>query len=582
MKLSLNGTLVAAALLSCVIANAKPQLRLTASALGPVVIQQGQAGATQTVDAANIGDGSLNLSATASASWLSPTIGASTSCHAFGSCLPVSIALNTASLTNGVYTGTVTLSDPNAVDAPQTITVTVQIGSGVPDNVTLYAPPGGAATSSFTTASQIKATSSASWLSVALSGAGTYAFSVPYQVKANAAGLSANDYNGTVAITGSSFIPDNKSIAVLLHVTASPIAQPSPAALNFHLAADSISQTQVINVGNLGQGTLEVSGATAAAASGTWLTATTSGNAITVTASSSGLVAGTYSGTITIASNAANNSITVPVQFQVDAAGPPVASFQGAVNNATFVAGETVAPGDIMAVFGQQLFFSVPANAAATPLPTTLNGVSGSTSTVQVLVNGQAAPLYYASYNQINFQLPFETQPGQALVQVVRDGQAGNSISLEVAVDQPRILPFAVGNYGIVQNATQGGFAISAAAGSALGIGNVHPAKAGTDYLTIYAIGLGPVAPTVATGAAAPGSPNLANTTLATKVVFSSGNPFSPSPTVNASFSGLAPGFVGLYQVNVQVPADAPKGNSIGMYVVTGGVTSNPVNIAIQ
>jgi uncharacterized protein (TIGR03437 family) len=235
-----------------------------------------------------------------------------------------------------------------------------------------------------------------------------------------------------------------------------------------------------------------------------------------------------------------------------------------------------------MAVFGQQLFFSAPANAAATPLPTTLNGVSGSTSTVQVLVNGQAAPLYYASYNQINFQLPFETQPGQALVQVVRDGQAGNSISLEVAVDQPRILPFAVGNYGIVQNATQGGFAISAAAGSALGIGNVHPAKAGTDYLTIYAIGLGPVAPTVATGAAAPGSPNLANTTLATKVVFSSGNPFSPSPTVNASFSGLAPGFVGLYQVNVQVPADAPKGNSIGMYVVTGGVTSNPVNIAIQ
>lgn len=582
MKLSFKGILCAAALLGSVAANAKPQLRITASAVGPVVIQQGQNGPVQTIEAANIGDGSLSLIAASSASWLSATVGASTSCRLYGSCLPVNISLSTASLASGVYTGTITLNDSNAVDAPQTVSVTVQIGTNVPDNLAFYAAPGGSATSSFNAASAIKAVSSASWLSVALSGQGTYGFSVPYQVTAKATGLAANDYNGTIAVSGSSLASDNKTVAVVLHVTSSPIAQPAPSSLNFRLAADSISQTQAINVVNAGQGTLQVGEVTAAASSGTWLTASVDGNVISVTASSTGVAPGNYSGTVTVASNAANNSITIPVSFQVDTAGPAAASFEAAVNNATFIAGETVAPGDIMAVFGQQLFFSGPVLASNVPLPTTLSGVNGSTSTTQVLVNGQAAPLYYASYNQINFQLPFETQPGQAVVQIVRDGTPGNSISVQVVAAQPRVLPFSYGNYGIVQNATQGGFAISSDAGAALGGVVAHPAKAGKDYLTIYAIGLGPVAPTVPTGTAALGDPKLSHTTLATKVSFISGNPLGPKSVANASFSGLAPGFVGLYQVNVQVPAGAPKGNSIGMMLTTGAVSSNVVNIAIE
>jgi hypothetical protein len=48
------------------------------------------------------------------------------------------------------------------------------------------------------------------------------------------------------------------------------------------------------------------------------------------------------------------------------------------------------------------------------------------------------------------------------------------------------------------------------------------------------------------------------------------------------SFSGLAPGFVGLYQVNAQVPANASTGNAVPAVVSIGGVTSNSVTIAVE
>ena len=48
------------------------------------------------------------------------------------------------------------------------------------------------------------------------------------------------------------------------------------------------------------------------------------------------------------------------------------------------------------------------------------------------------------------------------------------------------------------------------------------------------------------------------------------------------SFSGLAPGFVGLYQVNVPVPDNVPSGPAVSVVVTIGGVNSNTVTIAVQ
>lgn len=71
-----------------------------------------------------------------------------------------------------------------------------------------------------------------------------------------------------------------------------------------------------------------------------------------------------------------------------------------------------------------------------------------------------------------------------------------------------------------------------------------------------------------------------------------SANPLSntitvPSVTIGGipapvSFSGLAPDFAGLYQVNALVPQNAATGNSVPVTIRIGGTTSNTVTLAVQ
>ena len=76
-------------------------------------------------------------------------------------------------------------------------------------------------------------------------------------------------------------------------------------------------------------------------------------------------------------------------------------------------------------------------------------------------------------------------------------------------------------------------------------------------------------------GVPAPAKP-LANT-LITPVVMIGALP------ATVGFSGLAPGFVGLNQVNVQVPRNAPTGDAVPLSISDGrGGNSNIVTIAIR
>jgi uncharacterized protein (TIGR03437 family) len=100
-----------------------------------------------------------------------------------------------------------------------------------------------------------------------------------------------------------------------------------------------------------------------------------------------------------------------------------------------------------------------------------------------------------------------------------------------------------------------------------------RPARAG-EFLSIYCTGLGAVSNRPTLGSAAPSNP-LAQTS-ATPTVSIGG--------VNAQviFSGLAPGFVGLYQVNVRVPETAPVGAAVPLILTIGGVQSNTATIAVE
>ncbi len=125
--------------------NATPRLVVSAVTLTPAPIRPGSNGPTQSIEAQNAGDGTLNLTASSSASWLSATVGAPQKCVILsGTCDPVSITLATASLAAGTYTEFITLADPNAIDSTQQIAVNVTIAA-VPSSLTFYVGPAGSA-----------------------------------------------------------------------------------------------------------------------------------------------------------------------------------------------------------------------------------------------------------------------------------------------------------------------------------------------------------------------------------------------------------------------------------------------------
>src|SRR5580704_6568268 len=129
--------------------SAAPRLNLTQTSL-TVSVPTGTNGPSYTLDTFNIGSGTLSLQASSSVPWLVPTVGSSQVCGLRGGCYPVSIAFQTSSLAAGTYTGTITLSDPNAVDSPQTITVTAQVGGDVPSDLVFYLAPSGTTSVTFT------------------------------------------------------------------------------------------------------------------------------------------------------------------------------------------------------------------------------------------------------------------------------------------------------------------------------------------------------------------------------------------------------------------------------------------------
>ncbi len=547
--------------------SAMPQLRLSTASIGPVSVAVGVDGPQQRVEAWNAGDGGLALTAVSETGWLTASIGSATSCALRGgTCFPIRINLGTAGLAKGMHTGVVQIIDPNAADAPQSITVTVQMGGGVPDQVSLFVPPnGGTDTFRFETNSALRYTASTSsggnWLSMTAEGTGSFDFTVPYRIEGrHLGGMGEGTFNGNINVTGSSFAPDIKRVPVTMQVTSQPIIKLTPDEMDVRIAQDSLTLNKFIFVVNRGMGALSVNSVSATTADGgAWLTATwlPEFRVVQVSINSAGLVPGKLSGIVRVESNAANGPMAIPVNVTVGIQTGPVLSFHGVVNNATFEAGEEVPQGGIVALFGEQLTYQGPSEGTEIPLVRELGGA-------KVFVNGQDTPLFFTSYNQINFQIPYEAAGGVALVQVTRNGQPGNVISVGITGRNPRILTF-LGNFGIAVR-PDGSFPIP-----------TSPARPG-ETVVVFAIGFGQTAPNAGTGEGATADP-LQWIRPVPRSLFGGG--LLPVPAT-PSFVGLTPGFVGLYQINVTIPGNSPRGDHVPLKAEGPGYVTNQVEIAIQ
>jgi uncharacterized protein (TIGR03437 family) len=230
--------------------------------------------------------------------------------------------------------------------------------------------------------------------------------------------------------------------------------------------------------------------------------------------------------------------------------GAPATVGTSVVNAASFK--QPVAPGSLFSIFGNS-FAAKATSAPILPLSTTLAGTT-------VTVGGLPAPLVYVSPGQINAQCPAGISPGQANLQVNFGGVQSQSVSFPVAATAPGVF-YWQNNLGIITNQDQ-----------TLNTSQ-NPAARGTS-VTIYATGAGRTSSQPPDGNAPP-SGTLSTTPTTPTVSF--GGVQQP-----ASFSGLAPGFVGLWQINVTVPSNAPVGNAVQVLVNLSGATSDSVTMAIR
>jgi len=227
----------------------------------------------------------------------------------------------------------------------------------------------------------------------------------------------------------------------------------------------------------------------------------------------------------------------------------------GVVLGAGFESGP-LAPGSIVSLFGQKLA-ATESNAASLPLPRTLSGL-------KVLIGDKEAPLFYAGPGQVNAQIPTELSADLPLQAVVVDanGVPGAPEPVQTTGNRPGIFTVAGSKQGAILNSNTPQLASPAT-----------PARIG-GFISIYCTGLGATTPAVASGERPPDSPPATVRTSVTATV--GGQP------AMVTFAGLAPGFAGVYQVNVQIPSGVALGDAVPVVLTQGGFSSNTATIAVR
>ena len=228
---------------------------------------------------------------------------------------------------------------------------------------------------------------------------------------------------------------------------------------------------------------------------------------------------------------------------------------QGVTSAASFFPpGTPVSPGEFIALFGTGM--AAGDQTASPPYPPSLNGVS-------VSINGQPAPMQFVSANRINCLVPYEMQGSTATI-VVRSGDAdSNPVTVPVAATTPSVFSLNQSGSGLGAVLHLDGSPVTAS----------RPA-AGNEAVSIYLTGMGVVDPPVPDGTA--GGANPFSNSLSRPTVLIGG------AKATLLYSGLAPGFPGLYQINIQLPGILPGSGTLPLAIQTENAVHDQVDIAVK
>jgi uncharacterized protein (TIGR03437 family) len=259
--------------------------------------------------------------------------------------------------------------------------------------------------------------------------------------------------------------------------------------------------------------------------------------------------------------NATNPQLQISGSRQIDGSfnsqkDPPTLT-QGSVGSAaSFVPYAALAPGGIISIYGDRLADNTASNQTL-PLPTSMGNA-------QVIIAGQSVPLFYVSQTQVNALVPFGLTPNTTHQILIERGLTySQPVPIDVGPAQPA--PFLI--------AAKYAIAVAYRGTDSFLVTSAQPATAG-DVLVIYCAGLGVTDQPVVDGAASPVSP-LAQTKVPVTATIGG----QPAPV---SFAGLTPGLVGLYQVNAQVPAGTPTGDTVPLILSVAGQTSPPSALPVR
>jgi len=250
-----------------------------------------------------------------------------------------------------------------------------------------------------------------------------------------------------------------------------------------------------------------------------------------------------------------------PLSVEFDGYALPVPSINrnGVVNTASSQVGQGLAPGSYISIYGSYLADAI-VGSPTLSLPVSLGTVSVSFDGGGLSLPGHIS---FVSPGQVNVQIPWEFQ-GQSSVQM--------AVSVSYVPSAVYTVPLNTYSPGIFEFNDSGHQSAVATDANGVVFTQANPASRG-QTIVLYANGLGPVDHQPPSGAPTPLPPPLANTVTPTVTI---GN-----IAAHVDFSGLSPGWVGLYQLNVDVPQNAPTGLQ-PIVVSIGGVVSKASILPVQ
>ncbi|HTC89345.1 MAG TPA: putative Ig domain-containing protein [Bryobacteraceae bacterium] len=606
-----------AILVSSTAGNIQVPVSLFVAASGPILavnttgvlfqaIQGGGSTATRIVKILNLGDPSSTVNWSASlfsgSNWLSLVSSNGTATGTAPGSLTLALAPNDRSLTPGPYYAIIKITDSNSLNSPQYVTAVLNLEPNTaapgpdlaPVGLFFTTPVGGSAPTAqqvqINTSSSTPVTFNASastfltgtWLSVTpATGSASGQASGSVAVSVNPTGLTAGIYSGDINVSIGSLLQSvNVTFVVQNNGTSSASSRPGPEAAGCTASKLAITETGLANNFAVPAGwpaTLIVQLNNDCAAS------VTNGNVVASFSNGDaplnlvGDTLGNYSTTwqpgdinsnMVVTLNATAGTLQPAIAklyggIAPNQTPPPTVSPNGTVNNLNPVGGAPLSPGTIAQVYGTGLASSSNSTGPA-PLPMTFDNTFA-------LVGSTQAPLYFLSSGQINIQVPNEAPATQQVPIVL---SVNNALTLPVMLS---IVPATPGvlssDDGPTPPDVQNGAHIIAQHSADFSlVSSANPAKAG-EYLVMYLVGMGPTNPSVPSGAATPNSPLSPVVNQPTVTV--------ASQPATVAFAGLTPAFVGLYQINFQVPTGASSGE-LEVDVTQNGVAANQTLLPVS